>query len=68
MSDPLGRTTTYLTEVQDEFGEIVYQLETLRIDRDELTGTQEQWNVALDIILQGANQEMQNYTQQYEEA
>ena len=67
MSDPLGRTTTYLTEVQDEFGEIVYQLETLRIDRDELTGTQEQWNVALDIILQGANQEMQNYTQQYEE-
>ena len=68
MSDPLGRTTTYLTEVQDEFGEILYQLETLRIDRDELTGTQEQWNVALDIILQGANQEMKNYTQQYEEA
>ena len=68
MSDPLGRTTTYLTEVQDEFGEIVYQLETLRIERAELTGTQEQWNVALDIVIQGAKQEMQNYTQQYEEA
>ena len=67
MSDPLGRTTTYLYEVQDVFCQMIYNIETELRKGPSRTIKQEQYNIALDIILDGAREEMKNYTEAYEE-
>jgi|TARA_R110000824_G_scaffold10072_7_gene44681 hypothetical protein len=51
--------TIYLSEVQEQYDEIMFLLESFRIKRDEFRGTQQEFNIALDLILKGAKQEMQ---------
>tara|TARA_R110000824_G_scaffold359594_1_gene547138 strand:- start:650 stop:874 length:225 start_codon:yes stop_codon:yes gene_type:complete len=69
MSDPLDRTTTYLTEVQEEFGELINLLQSFDQDGFPIThpahSCTDQFSVALNLVIEGAKKEMGNYSHNY---
>ena len=66
MSDPLGRTTSHLTEVIEEVEKLIDMLHGLRPEGKEKKNRPE--NVALDLVIQGAYLEMENYKQEFKES
>jgi hypothetical protein len=55
-----------LERIQDECGDLINVLESFRIEGGtNLPLVRQQFNVALDIVIQGANKEMNKYVRKY---